>query len=82
MRLAVLAAAMLLAGCATRPPIETKVPVAVGCVGAVPARPAVTFGVGDWPGDKGAAIATQVDSLAFQSYTTVLEAIIAGCPKK
>lgn len=83
MKLAILAAAMLLAGCATQPQvIETKVPVTVGCVGAVPERPSVTFGVGDWPGDKTAAQASQIDSLAFQAYSTKLEALIQGCPKK
>ena len=69
----------LLAGCAT-PPAPVHVPVAVGCVGAVPARPASTFGAGANPGDKAAAQAARIDSAAWEGYALKLEVIIAGCP--
>ena len=45
---------LALAGCASEQQ-KVLVPVAVGCVGAVPARPVNTFGAGGYPGDKAAA---------------------------
>jgi hypothetical protein len=68
-----------LAGCADRPPIQVKVPVTVPCLGNVPQRPAVTFGAGAYPGDKEAAKAALIDSLAFQEYSTRLEVAQAAC---
>lgn len=75
---------LALAGCAsTRDTgIPASVPVAVGCVGAVPARPTNTFGVGAYPGDKAAAQAALIDGAAWEGYALQLEVIIAGCPKK
>ena len=70
---------LLLAGCATRP-TPAPVPVAVGCVGAVPARPLNTFGAGAYPGDKAAAQAALIDGAAWEGYALQLEVIIAGCP--
>jgi hypothetical protein len=54
-------------------------PVAVGCVGELPARPANTFGTGAYPGDKAAAQAALVDSAAWEGYATKLEVVVAGC---
>jgi hypothetical protein len=76
--LAPIFAALVLAGCATKP-IEVKVPVAVACVGTVPARPGTTFGVGAWPGDKAAAQAALIDAALWQGYATKLEVVVAGC---
>lgn len=72
---------LLLAGCATEPQ-KIPMPVAVGCVGAVPARPVATFGAGAYPGDKAAAQAALIDAAAWEGYALQLEVIIAGCPKK
>jgi len=72
---------LLLAGCAAEPQ-RVPVPVAVGCVGAVPARPVNTFGVGAYPGDKAAAQAALVDAAAWEGYATKLEVIITGCPSR
>jgi len=72
---------LLLAGCATEPQ-KILMPVAVGCVGAVPARPVATFGAGAYPGDKAAAQAALIDGAAWEGYALQLEVIIAGCPKK
>ena len=74
-----LALCLLLAGCAAEPQ-KVPTPVAVGCVGAVPARPANTFGAGAYPGDKAAAQAALIDSAAWEGYALQLEVIIAGCP--
>lgn len=71
---------LLLAGCATRLP-TVSVPVMVGCVGAVPARPLNTFGAGAYPGDKAAAKAALIDAAAWEGYATKLEVVIAGCPR-
>lgn len=73
---------LALTGCATGPiPQSVSVPVAVGCVGALPARPANTFGAGSYPGDKAAAQAALIDSAAWEGYATKLEVVIAGCPR-
>lgn len=75
-------AALLLAGCASAPKTErVEIPVAVPCVGEVPARPINTFGTGAYPGDKAAAQAALIDSAAWEGYATKLEVIIAGCSK-
>lgn len=72
--------ALLLTGCATVPTVS--IPVAVGCVGDLPARPVNTFGTGAYPGDKAAAQAALVDSATWEGYATKLEVVIAGCPAK
>lgn len=69
---------LLLAGCAAEPQ-KIPVPVMVGCVGQVPARPASTFGTGAYPGDKAAAQAALIDSAEWQGYALKLEVIITGC---
>ena len=71
---------LLLAGCANEPQ-KIPMPVTVGCVGAVPARPVNRFGAGTYPGDKAAAQAALIDSAAWEGYAIKLEVIIAGCPK-
>jgi len=71
---------LLLAGCATRP-TPAPVPVAVGCVGTLPARPVNSFGAGAYPGDKAAAQVALIDSAAWEGYALKLEVIIAGCPR-
>lgn len=71
----------LLAGCAAEPQ-TIPVPVTVGCVGEVPARPTNTFGAGAYPGDKAAAQAALIDSAAWEGYALKLEVVIAGCPKR
>lgn len=77
---AALLSVLLLAGCASPPePQIVKVPVHVPCLGPLPERPAVTFGTGPYPGDKEAAQAALLDSLAFQGYSTKLETAMAGC---
>lgn len=80
MRALILCAA-LLSGCATtRPAPETvQVPVAVGCLGDVPARPMNRYGAGPYPGDKAAAQLALQDSAAWEVYSTGLEAAMAGC---
>ena len=72
---------LLLAGCAAEPQ-KIPVPVTVGCVGEVPARPVSTFGAGTYPGDKAAAQAALIDASSWEGYATQLEVAIAGCPKK
>ncbi|KQQ86895.1 hypothetical protein [Massilia sp. Leaf139] len=74
-------ALLLLAGCATEP-LRVPVPVAVGCVGPLPARPANTFGAGVYPGDKAAAQAALIDAAAWEGYATKLEVELAGCPAR
>ena len=76
--------ALALAGCAStrEAGIPASVPVTVGCVGAVPARPVNTFGAGAYPGDKAAAQAALIDSAAWEGYSLKLEVIIVGCPRK
>lgn len=71
---------LLLTGCATTPdPVVVKVPVPLGCLGDVPARPVANFGTGGYPGEKVAAQTALLDSLAFQAYATQLEVAMAGC---
>ena len=72
---------LLLVGCAAKPE-KVPVPVAVGCVGDVPARPASSFGAGAYPGDKAAAQAALIDAAAWEGYATKLEVVITGCPKR
>lgn len=69
----------LLAGCATKPPLEVNIPVTVPCVGELPARPGSTFGAGKWPGDKAAAQAALIDAALWQGYAVKLEVVVAGC---
>lgn len=69
---------LLLAGCAAEPQ-KIPVPVTVGCVGAMPARPVSTFGAGAYPGDKAAAQAALIDSTVWEGYALKLEVVIAGC---
>ncbi|MBD8531590.1 MULTISPECIES: hypothetical protein [unclassified Massilia] len=71
----------VLAGCTSSPLPKISVPVAVGCVGAVPARPVSTFGAGTYPGDKAAAQAALIDAAAWEGYATKLEVVIAGCSR-
>lgn len=81
MRAVAFVLALALAGCAsTRDAgIPASVPVVVGCVGAVPARPVNTFGAGAYPGDKAAAQAALIDSAAWETYALTLELAVAGC---
>ncbi len=72
----------VLAGCATSPLPAVSVPVAVGCVGAMPERPVSTFGAGAYPGDKAAAQAALIDAAAWEGYAMKLEVELAGCPAK
>lgn len=74
-------AVVLLTGCASAPPVPppVDVPVAVGCLGDVPARPVSRYGKGEWPGDKAAAQAALADANAWEQYATGLEAAQAGC---
>lgn len=81
MLLVVVAIAATLAGCGAAP-VKVNIPVAVGCLGDVPARPVNTFGTGPYPGDKAAAQAALQDSSAWEGYATSLEAAMAGCEKK
>lgn len=78
----ILILSLLLTGCASTAPQTVNIPVMVGCVGAIPARPANTFGSGAYPGDKAAAQAALIDSAAWEGYATKLEVVIAGCPKR
>jgi hypothetical protein len=71
---------LALAGCSTEAR-QIPVPVTVGCIGAVPARPANTFGAGAYPGDKAAAQAALIDATAWEGYATKLEVVIAGCSR-
>jgi len=71
---------LLLAGCAAEPQ-KIPVPVTVGCVGEVPARPVQTFGAGAYPGNKAAAQAALIDSAAWEGYALKLEVVIAGCTR-
>lgn len=80
-QVAVLAAALILSGCATTAPAPQRVdvPVAVGCLSDLPARPESRYGVGPWPGDKAAAQMALADAIAWEQYATALEAATAGC---
>jgi hypothetical protein len=75
----------LLAACNTVPKkevVEVKVPVAVGCLGPTPKRPAPKFGIGPYPGDKVAAQLALGDYVAMDKYATGLEVAMAGCDRK
>lgn len=76
-----LAAALVLVGCGAAPlkPLEVKVPVPVGCLGEIPARPVAAFGTGPYPGEKPAAQAALGDAAAWERYAIKLEATMAGC---
>ncbi|MGZ8339158.1 MAG: hypothetical protein ACXW2U_05535 [Telluria sp.] len=76
------AAAILLTGCATTKQEPYKIPVAVGCLGQVPARPVPMLGAGDYPGDKAAAQAALLDADAWQRYSLTLEIAMSGCDPK
>jgi hypothetical protein len=76
---------LALAACNTVPKkevVEVKVPVAVGCLGDKPKRPASKFGEGTYPGDKVAAQAALADASAWEKYATGLEVTMAGCDPK
>lgn len=80
-----LCALLVLAGCGTAPvpkPQIVEIPVAVGCLGARPARPQPAFGVGEYPGDKVAAQKALAEASAWEGYATKLEATMAGCNPK
>ncbi len=83
MRSLMIFAALILAGCGTAPKCESppvvEAPVAIPCVGEVPARPVATFNVGSYPGEKAAAQAALVDAAAWEGYAVSLEAVVAGC---
>lgn len=82
MKAALLACALLAGCCSTPDPVVVKVPVAVGCLGPKPARPAPKFGVGQYPGDKAAAQAALLDAAAWEGYAAGLEVAMAGCSPK
>ncbi|BCP56335.1 hypothetical protein K32_49520 [Kaistia sp. 32K] len=84
MRLTLLIAALLLAGCAGRVEYVEKVttvrvPVKVACVEEEPSRPAYRYGKGDWPGDKAAALILADDFEKAEQYGHAWEAAAAGC---
>lgn len=85
-RVVVVALVIALTGCGVMPRCEpqppVKVPVAVGCLGETPKRPANTFNVGAYPGEKAAAQAALVDAAAWEGYAIGLEVAQAGCDKK
>lgn len=73
---------MLLAGCASAPPVTqtVEVPVYTSCVKEVPARPDYEFGklgLAATDGDKVLALAR--DWPRAMKYGGELEAVIAGC---
>ena len=83
-RLVVLGAIVALAGCAGRQaPVEKVVTVQVAvkepCIDKVPARPAYRYGLGDWPGDKAAAMILADDFEKAEQYGHDWEAAAAGC---
>lgn len=78
----ILILALLLTGCATAKQEPYKVPVGVGCLDAVPARPVAKLGAGDYPGEKAAAQAALLDADAWQRYSLKLEAAMSGCDPK
>ncbi|MGV7210511.1 hypothetical protein ACLB1G_21970 [Oxalobacteraceae bacterium A2-2] len=81
-KLASLAAALLLTGCATRPPqpVEVKVPVAVPCVTAAPGRPVYEFDrLPATASDGEKVLALARDWLRGRKYEAALEAALAGC---
>jgi hypothetical protein len=73
---------LLLVGCGSTPAPTASVPVAIGCLGAVPARPVDQFGVGPHPGEKAAAQAALLDLGAYKKYSTGLEVAMTGCRPK
>lgn len=74
--------AIVLAGCATKAPPNASIPVAIGCLGDLPARPVDRFGVGAAPGEKDAAQAALLDLSAYKKYSTGLEVAMTGCRPK
>ncbi len=70
-------------GCTTKPPIvtqEVKIPVAVPCITAAPARPAFEFPLLSPTATNGDKILTMArDTLLHFKYEGQLEAAIAGC---
>lgn len=76
---------LVLTGCATpapRAPEVVKLPVVVGCLVDVPARPVSTFDQGAWPGGVAAAKAVLADAALWEAYALGLEVAQAGCEKK
>ncbi len=73
--------AACLSGCAAAPQI-VNVPVKVGCLGDLPARPVTRFNVGAWPSHGEAAKIAIIDALAWEKYASSLEVTMAGCDKK
>lgn len=81
--LAMLLAALLLAGCVTKPtrPDVTTVYVKVKepCIEQAPQKPLFLTGKGEWPGDKAAAGILAADFEAAERWGTAWEAAAAGC---
>lgn len=82
-KLAGLACAVLMAGCATAPPPATQtiqVPVAVPCVKAAPARPAFEFDQLPATANDGDKVLALVrDWARYRKYSGELEAVLVGC---
>lgn len=81
-----LAAAAMLAGCATEPKIQIKevvntvqVPVKVPCIQKRPERPVYRFGVGEKPSEKEMAAILAEDFEKADQYGRDWEAAAAGC---
>ena len=72
---------LALVGCASRAPVEVKVPVSVPCVTKKPVRPAPTFGQGEYPTGVEAMRAIFRDYIRLDNYAIELEVQLAGCSK-
>lgn len=83
--LSLLIAAVLLAGCGinpTKPEIQyVEVPVKVPCIERVPEKPVYRTGVGEYPGEKEAALILADDFEKAERYGVEWEAAAAGCVK-
>lgn len=84
MRAAVVLAAAMLAGCATKPPaarevVEVKVKVKEPCIDKAPKRPQYQTGKGAYPGDAAAAAMLAADFEKAEQYGAQWEAAAAGC---
>jgi len=87
MKIAVMGAAALLAGCSATAPVvapsvvEVYKTVREPCIEKAPTKPTYRYGAGEMPGEKERAAVLIADFEAAEQYGTAWEAAAAGCIK-
>jgi hypothetical protein len=84
MKVVILIAMLVLAGCSTVPEkeiVRVEVKVRIPCINKAPIRPTYKTGKGDYPGEKMAALILADDLEKAEQYGTNWEAAAAGCIK-